>query len=118
VIGGHEWATNDRPDGDKSFYGANIAFSMDLNERVGFFLFGWWEHNAFDEDRAVLDENHETLTLYTRSDDLYELSGGLTWEFARGWSLRPEVVYLRDDSNTVWGNYSSTEVWTTVRKSF
>jgi hypothetical protein len=116
--GGHEWATNDRPDGDKTFYGANIDFSMDLNEHVGFFLFAWWEHNAFDEDRAVLDENHETLTLYTRSDDLYELSGGLTWEFAHGWSLRPEVVYLRDDSNTVWGNYSSTEVWTTVRKSF
>jgi len=48
---------------------------MDLTEDLGFFLFGLYEHNAFDEDRAVLDDNLETLALYTRSDDLYEVEG-------------------------------------------
>jgi hypothetical protein len=118
ALGGREWSTNDRPDWDQDFYGATFDFSMDLSEDLGFFLFGLYEHNAFDEDRAVLDDNLETLSLYTRSDDLYELEAGLTWGFAPSWSLRPQVLWLRDESNTLWGNYSSTELWMMVRRSF
>ena len=55
---------------------------------------------------------------YSRSDDLYELEAGLTWAFAPGWSLRPSVLWVRDESNTLWGNYSSTEVMVMVRRSF
>jgi len=118
ALGGREWATNDRPDRGQDFYGATFDFSMDLTEDLGFFLFGLYEHNAFDEDRAVLDDNLETLALYTRSDDLYEVEGGLTWTFAPGWSLRPQVLWLRDESNTLWGNYSATELWMMVRRAF
>jgi hypothetical protein len=83
------------------------------------FLFGLWQHDAYDDDRYLLDETEVVpVGTYTRSDDIYELGGGLTYAFAPGWSLRPEVLYLRDESNSLWGNYSSTEVWVNVRKSF
>ncbi len=118
ALGGREWSSRGGRARDQDFYGATIDFSMDLNERLGFFLFGLYEHNAFDEDRAVLDENLDTLALYTRSDDLYELEAGLTWEFAPSWSLRPQVLWLRDESTSLWGNYSSTELWMMLRKSF
>jgi len=36
----------------------------------------------------------------------------------RSWFLRPEVLYLRNESNSLWANYSSTEIWLMVRKSF
>jgi hypothetical protein len=91
---------------------------MDLNDRLGFFLFGLYEHNAYADDREEVHDELIPPTLYTRSDDLYELEAGLTWTFAPGWSLRPQVLYLRDESNTLWGNYSSTEAWLMVRKSF
>ena len=40
------------------------------------------------------------------------------WEFAKGWTLRPEVLYIRDQSNSVAFNYSATEAWINVRKDF
>ena len=118
ALGGREWSNQGNRQRDQDFYGATASFSMDLNDQFGFFLFGLYEHNAFDEDRAVLDDNLDTLAVYTRSDDLYELEAGLTWEFAPSWSLRPQVLWLRDESTSLWGNYSSTELWMMVRKSF
>lgn len=115
---GREWATHDRPDGDNTFYGIEFDWSLDLNDHVGVFLFGLWQHDAYDDDRFILDEDEIPVGSFTRSDDIYELGGGLTYAFAPGWSLRPEVLYLRDESNSLWGNYSSTEVWVMVRKSF
>ncbi|WP_295406046.1 hypothetical protein [uncultured Thiocystis sp.] len=115
---GQEWATHDRPDGDNTFYGIEFDWGMDLSDRVGVFLFGLWQHDAYDDDRFILDEDEIPVGSFTRSDDIYELGGGLTYGFAPGWSLRPEVLYLRDESNSLWGNYSSTEVWVMVRKAF
>ena len=116
--GGQEWATHDRPDGDNAFYGAEFNWSMDFNDALGAFLFGLWERNDYADDRFQLDEEDLPVGSYTRSDDIYELGGGLTYAFAPGWSVRPEVLWLRDESNTLWGNYSSTELWLMVRKSF
>ena len=30
----------------------------------------------------------------------------------------PRCLYLRDESNSMWGDYSSTEIWLMLRKSF
>ncbi len=116
--GGQEWATDDRPAGDNSFFGLGFDWGMDFTPKTGMFLFGLWQHDAYDADLYALDETDLPVDAYTRSDDIYELGGGLTYAFAPGWSLRPEVLYLRDESNSLWGNYSSTEVWLMVRKSF
>jgi hypothetical protein len=42
----------------------------------------------------------------------------VVWEFARNWTLRPEILYIRDQSNAIAFNYSSTEVWLNVRYGF
>ncbi len=118
VNGGREWATHNRPDGDNTFFGTEFNFGMDFTPSLGGFLFGLWEHNAYLGDRTLVDADFEPVAVYTRNDDIYELGGGLTYGFARGWSLRPQVLYLRDESNTVGGNYSSTELWLTIRKTF
>ena len=61
---------------------------------------------------------HSSVTVSTRADDLYELGGGLTWEFGDGWSLNPEILYIEDNSNILTVNYSSTEIWLTLRYDF
>jgi hypothetical protein len=115
---GRQWATNDRPDGDANFYGVTVDWGMDVDESLSVFLFGMWEHNAYHDEHLSVNDDLVPVGSYTRSDDLYELEAGLTWTFAPSWSLRPSVLWVRDDSNTLWGNYSSTEVLVTVRKSF
>jgi tetratricopeptide (TPR) repeat protein len=117
VNGGREWATNDREGGDQTIYGAQIDWSMDFNERLGVFLFGFWEHNGTHED--IPYENAFGDAGLLRPDlDIYELGGGLTYAFAPGWSLRPEVLYIRDEGDAEFSDYSATEIWVNVRKSF
>ena len=51
-------------------------------------------------------------------DNLYEVGGGLVWEFHPSWTLNPEILYIRDQSNILAANYSSTEIWVMLRKDF
>jgi hypothetical protein len=114
---GREWATRDRPGGDQTFYGVAFDWGMDFTERVGVFLFGLWEHNGYHEDVPV-DGELEQVRELTPDLDIYELGGGLTYEFAPGWSLRPEVLYIRDEGNTEYSDYSATEFWLNLRADF
>ena len=115
VNAGREWATHDREGGDQTIYGAEIDWGMDINDRLSLFLFGLWEHNSYHEDvpRGGVFDGTVRPEL-----DMFELGGGLTYEFSPGWSLRPEVLYIRDVGNTRYSDYSSTEVLVSVRKSF
>jgi hypothetical protein len=115
--GGQEWATHGREGGDQTIYGAQIDWGMDFSERLSAFLFGLWEHNGTHEDVPYEDAFGDPGLL--RPDlDIYELGGGLTYRFAPGWSLRPQVLYIRDEGHAPFSDYSSTEMWLMVRKSF
>ena len=88
-------------------------------DRLAGFLFAWWERDNFNADAIHFhpDSLDETVIL-RRNDNLYEFGGGLIWQFVKTWSLRPQILYTRDQSNTVGFNYSSTEVWINIRKAF
>ena len=113
---GQEWATQDRPDGDASFWGVNgevdHAFSDELD------AFFWWSYlnEGYDDERP--DFTTDAGLLATRNDDLWNFGGGLVWRFAPGWSLRPTFEYNWEESNIPALAYSSTELWLTVRRSF
>ena len=79
--------------------------------------------NVRQTDLYKLGNNFRQPDLYKRGKtfrqtDLYELGGGLTWEFGDGWSLNPEILYIEDNSNILTVNYSSTEIWLTLRYDF
>jgi hypothetical protein len=100
-------------------FGAMATLDYTFSETLGGFVFGLWERNNFNTDALhfhpdALDEG----VVLRRSDNLYEVGVGLVWEFARGWTLRPELLYIRDQSNSVGFNYSATETWINVRKDF
>jgi hypothetical protein len=115
--GGREWATQGRAEGDQTFYGVTLDWGMDFNERLGVFLFGLWEHNGYHDD-IPYDNEDEIPRALSPDLDIYELGGGLTYAFAPGWSLRPEMLYIRDEGDTELSDYSATEIWINVRKSF
>lgn len=118
VHGGRNGATS-RPDGDSSVFGATMNLDYAFNDHLDGFIFGWWERDSFNTDALhfhpdALDEG----VVLRRKDNLYEAGAGLIWGFAPRWSLRPEVLYIRDQSNSVGFNYSSIEIWMNVRRSF
>jgi hypothetical protein len=81
-------------------------------------VFGCWQHDRYNVERLNVGAADEILGIGTRNDNLYEVGGGLTWQFAPSWSLNPEILYIRDQSNILAVNYSSTEIWITLRKDF
>jgi len=116
--GGREFATDDRPDGDSNFFGLSPTLNFTLTEQLGGFVFAFWQRDRYNIERLNIGGAGEPLGITTRNDNLYEVGGGLTWQFARGWSLNPEILYIRDQSNFLSANYSSTEIWMTLRKDF
>ena len=113
-IGG-EFATQGRPDGNSFFFGLSPTLNFTLTESVGFFVTFWWQNDRYNVEQFNVGPGDEVLGIATRNDNLYEAGAGFTWEFARGWSFNPEVLYIRDKSNILALNYSSTEVWITLR---
>ena len=117
VSGGREFNTQ-RTDGDSNFFGVSPTLSFTLTEQLGGFVFVWYQHDRYNIERLNIDAADQLVGIGTRNDNLYEVGGGLTWQFARSWSLNPEILYIRDDSNILSQNYSSTEIWLTLRKDF
>jgi tetratricopeptide (TPR) repeat protein len=117
--GGYQFATS-RADGNSNFYGASATVDFTLTEKLGGFVFAWWERDLFNVERLHFhpDALEGAGVNQLRKDDLYEIGGGLVWEFAKSWTLRPEILWIRDTSNAFANNYSSTEFWVNVRKAF
>ena len=116
--GGYQYATA-RSDGNSTIYGATAQLDYTFTPRLDGFIFAWWEHDAFNADRIHYHpDSLDEAFIFRRNDNLYEFGGGLVWEFVKTWSLRPQILYIRDQSNAVGFNYSSTEVWVNVRKAF
>jgi hypothetical protein len=90
----------------------------DATSKVGVFRFGLWQHDSYNEERITFAHDITSLGDARRSDSIYEIGGGVTWEFAPGWTLKPEIVWLREQSNILIVNYSSTEVFINLRKDF
>lgn len=118
AAGGREFATDDRPDGDSNFFSLSPSLNFTITDTLGGFVFGWWQHDRYNIEQLNVDAADNVLGYGDREDDLYEAGAGLTWEFAKSWSFNPEILYIRDDSNILVNNYSSTEIWFTVRKDF
>jgi hypothetical protein len=78
---------------------------------------GFGEERHHGESRKRRDALGEGVIL-RRDDNLYDFGGGLVYQLARGWTLRPEILYIRDESNAVGFNYSSTEAWINLRRNF
>lgn len=113
---GREFNTQ-RPDGDANFFGLSPSVSFSITQNLGGFAFFWWQNDRYNVERLGAPGD-SLVGIGTRNDNLYEVGGGLTWQFLPNLSLNPEILYIRDQSNILAANYSSTEVWVTLRWDF
>jgi len=110
VLAGREKATSGRADGDKPFLGARLTAQIALSERVVAFFFGGVQRGKYSDVNALFDTK--------RVDSLYDLTAGVTWSFAKSWSLRPQVVYYKNKSNLPLFEYDRTDASINLRLDF
>lgn len=110
VLGGKEDATRDRPDGDKPFWGLRLVLQGVLLDSVSAFLVGGAQVGKYSLVNDLFDVRRE--------DKLYDATAGISWTFAKGWSLRPQVVYYKNDSNIPLYQYDRTDTSINLRVDF
>jgi tetratricopeptide (TPR) repeat protein len=115
--GAGQWQAN-IPDGNRSVSGLASTFNLVLTNRLDAFVSPLWQHHNFNENREHFDPVLETAAEFSRTDNEFELAGGVVWDLRRGWSLRPEFLYTKEASNVPINDYHSTEVRVNVRKNF
>jgi hypothetical protein len=118
AITGVESAVAGRPDGDVVYWGVNGTLNYAFTPKLNGFLYAIYKRDDYNLERARVDPNLGTVGYLTRSDNLLDVGGGLVWQFAPTWTLRPEFLYNTDDSNVALATYSYLELWLNVRKSF
>jgi tetratricopeptide (TPR) repeat protein len=110
VLAGREKATNGRADGDKPLWGVRFTAQTALSGSVGAFFLGGIQRGKYSDVNALFDTK--------RVDSLYNVTAGITWSFAKNWSLRPQVVYYKNKSNLPLFEYDRTDVSVNLRRDF
>lgn len=110
ALGGLETATGGRPDGGKHFYGGRFVYQTAFTDTTGVFLVGGVQRSKYSQVNAGFD--------LTRQDRLYDATLGVTWAFAKGWSLRPQVVRIRNKSNIQLFEFDRTDASLNIRLDF
>ena len=107
LLGGEEKATRGRLDGDRPLYGGRLTIQHALTDRLGVFFLGGFQRGRYKDVNPTFDVR--------RDDKLYDVTTGLTWSFAKGWSLRPQVLYLKNRSNISLFEYDRKEISVNLR---
>lgn len=108
--GGVELATGGREDGNKEFYGPRALFQKSLNEKIG----GYVTAGATYAKYAGIN----TLYGVSRDETMYDLALGLTWTLAKGLSMRPQVSFVRNNSNAELYTYDKTDASLNLRLDY
>jgi len=104
-----------RADGGKRFNGLRVGGQMQLNDKTELFAGLGAQFSKFDLANAAFSSPTEALT---RDDKQYDANLGLNWRFDKAWTLRPQVSYLRNNSNIVIYQHDRIDVSITIRRDF
>lgn len=112
VYGGDENTVGEtvRIDGDQRFWGIRLGGQKWLRDDLDAFgSVGYKEGNYQLRNPLILDY---------RRDYQYDFTLGLNWKPAQNWVVRPQITYLRNDSNSGLNDYDRTDASVTVRRDF
>jgi tetratricopeptide (TPR) repeat protein len=104
-----------RADGGKRFNGIRLGAQVQLDERLDLFAGIGAQWSKYDTPNVTFSSPTESVT---RDDRLYDANIGLNWRLDKNWSLRPQIAYLRNNSNIVIYQHDRTDIAVTLRRDF
>jgi hypothetical protein len=107
LLGGSELETEGRVDGDKPFVGLRVILQRTLSSQFGAFVAAGVQYGEYAEVNPLFGT--------ARKDTLGDVTLGVSWALAKGWSLRPQVLYMKNDSNQGLYDYDRTDISLNLR---
>jgi hypothetical protein len=88
---------------------------MQLNEKTELFAGLGAQFSKFQLANAAFSSPTESVT---RDDKQYDANLGINWHYDNVWTVRPQISYLRNNSNIVIYQFDRTDVSITIRRDF
>jgi tetratricopeptide (TPR) repeat protein len=107
---GYEGDTQGRPDGPAWLTGGRVFVQTAVTPSLGAFA-------TLGSQRTQYQDVNETFQV-TREDWIVDATLGLNWQFARGWSLRPQVQLTHNNSNIETDEFKRADLSLNLRKDF
>ena len=104
-----------RADGGKRFDGLRLGGQMQLSEKTEVFAGFGAQFSKYEQANAAFSSPTASLT---RDDKQYDASLGINWHYDKLWTVRPQIAYLRNDSNIVIYQFDRTDVSVMLRRDF
>lgn len=99
-----------RADGNKRTLGLRVGIQTSLSKITELFGNLGWQSGTFDKTNAAF--------LRKRNDRQYDMPVGVNWHLNKGWTLRPQLSYTKNDSNIVIYGYDRMDVSLAIRRNF
>jgi outer membrane protein len=110
VFIGREDDTRGRADGNKNIRGLRFGGQLRVHERGDFFASVGAQRGTYDRENVAFQT--------TRADNQYDAVAGFIWRVDSAWSVRPQVLFIHNDSNIPIYAYKRTDVSITLRRDF
>jgi tetratricopeptide (TPR) repeat protein len=104
-----------RADGGKRFDGLRLGGQLQLNERTELFAGMGAQFSRYEQANAAFSSPSASLT---REDKQYDASLGINWHYDKLWTVRPQIAYMRNNSNIVIYQFDRTDVSVMFRRDF
>lgn len=105
----------ERADGGKRFNGLRLGGQVQLNEKAELFAGLGAQFSKYELANAAFSSPTESLT---RDDKQYDANLGMNWHYDKAWTVRPQIAYIRNNSNIVIYQFDRTDVSVTIRYDF
>ena len=108
LITGDESDINGNPYGARSFYSAQIAGEYKLRGDLSATAGLTFQRSLWDQGNIAFQTE--------RVESRYDLTVGLNWRFADGWSLQPRFTFNDNQSNIPMFSFRRNEISLTIRR--
>ncbi|MDP2241835.1 MAG: tetratricopeptide repeat protein [Burkholderiales bacterium] len=107
---GTEKADSGRADGNKDITGIRLGGQYRLRDDLDLFASFGFQKGKYDKENVAF----QTLREDKQSDGVI----GLTWRYDKDWTVRPQILRIRNDSNIEIYGYSRMDYSVTIRRDF
>lgn len=112
LYGGYENTTEDttRIDGDQKFHGIRLGGQRSLGEKLDAICSIGYKKGKYQLQNLLIQD--------FRQDHQLDLTLALNWKYLPDWTVKPQISYTRNNSNSGLNAYHRTDASITVRREF
>ena len=105
----------ERADGGKRFNGLRLGGQLQFNDKTELFAGFGAQFSKYEQANASFSTPTDATF---RRDKQYDASLGINWHYDKLWTVRPQITYMRNNSNIVIYQFDRTDISITIRRDF